>query len=158
MNRHNNVNISTNRKQWKCMSEIKVVFWTQINIDCVTRKEIIENISQPGPNCFDRAQRLIYGLMENDCYPRFLKSEIYQALLEQAEQQWKQHEEKSLSDASEWLILHFSLFSLESQFKQKRLVCQRKQKWKEIQSCRYEDWQDLKAKHDLNNVLSTFLK
>ncbi|KAM8744543.1 regulator of G-protein signaling 21-like [Acanthopagrus latus] len=55
----------------------------QINIDCVTRGEISENISQPGPNCFDRAQSLIYGLMENDCYPRFLKSEIYQALLEQ---------------------------------------------------------------------------
>ncbi|KAM7409286.1 hypothetical protein PAMA_000976 [Pampus argenteus] len=54
----------------------------QVNIDCVTRKEIIENISQPGPNCFDRAQRLIYALMENDSYPRFLKSEIYQALLE----------------------------------------------------------------------------
>uniref|UniRef100_A0A8C9YBY8 Regulator of G-protein signaling 1 n=1 Tax=Sander lucioperca TaxID=283035 RepID=A0A8C9YBY8_SANLU len=50
----------------------------QINIDCVTREEISENISQPEPNCFDRAQRLIYGLMENDCYPRFLKSEIYQ--------------------------------------------------------------------------------
>ncbi|XP_030583847.1 regulator of G-protein signaling 21-like [Archocentrus centrarchus] len=59
----------------------------QINIDCVTREEISENISQPGPNCFDRAQKLIYGLMENDCYPRFLKSEIYQALLEQDEQQ-----------------------------------------------------------------------
>ncbi|XP_041647294.1 regulator of G-protein signaling 21-like [Cheilinus undulatus] len=55
----------------------------QINIDCVTREEISENLSQPGPNCFDRAQRLIYALMENDCYPRFLKSEIYQALLEQ---------------------------------------------------------------------------
>uniref|UniRef100_A0A672YU00 Regulator of G-protein signaling 1 n=1 Tax=Sphaeramia orbicularis TaxID=375764 RepID=A0A672YU00_9TELE len=57
----------------------------QINIDCGTREEISENISQPGPNCFNRAQRLIYGLMENDCYPRFLKSEIYQTLLEQAE-------------------------------------------------------------------------
>ncbi|XP_026179492.1 regulator of G-protein signaling 21-like [Mastacembelus armatus] len=59
----------------------------QINIDCVTREQIGKNISQPGPNCFDTAQRLIYGLMENDCYPRFLKSELYQALLEQAEQQ-----------------------------------------------------------------------
>ncbi|XP_072245069.1 regulator of G-protein signaling 8-like [Leuresthes tenuis] len=57
----------------------------QINIDCVTRGEIRENICQPGPNCFDRAQRVIYGLMENDSYPRFLKSEIYQTLLEQAE-------------------------------------------------------------------------
>ncbi|XP_034093358.1 regulator of G-protein signaling 8-like [Gymnodraco acuticeps] len=59
----------------------------QINIDCETRESIRENLSQPWPNCFDRAQRLIYGLMENDCYPRFLKSEMYQALLEQAEQQ-----------------------------------------------------------------------
>ncbi|XP_053287396.1 regulator of G-protein signaling 1 isoform X1 [Pleuronectes platessa] len=55
----------------------------QINIDCATREEISENLSLPGPACFDRAQRLIYRLMENDCYPRFLKSEIYQALLEQ---------------------------------------------------------------------------
>ncbi|XP_028259169.1 regulator of G-protein signaling 21-like [Parambassis ranga] len=59
----------------------------QINIDCVTREEISKNISRPEPSCFDRAQRLIYSLMENDCYPRFLKSEIYQALLEQTEQQ-----------------------------------------------------------------------
>ncbi|KAM9849054.1 regulator of G-protein signaling 1-like isoform 1-T1 [Aulostomus maculatus] len=56
----------------------------QINIDCATRKEIRENLSQPGPKCFVRAQRLIYGLMENDCYPRFLKSEIYITLLGKA--------------------------------------------------------------------------
>uniref|UniRef100_A0A3Q3X0S0 Regulator of G-protein signaling 1 n=1 Tax=Mola mola TaxID=94237 RepID=A0A3Q3X0S0_MOLML len=59
----------------------------RINIDCVTREEISETLSQPGPNCFDRAQKLIYGLMENDCYPRFLKSEIYQALLEYSKKQ-----------------------------------------------------------------------
>lgn len=67
-------------------------------------------------------------------------------------------EKKLVRRLSEWLILHFSRLSLESQFKQKRLVCQRMQEWKEIRSCRYEDWQDLKAKHDLNNVLSSFLK
>lgn len=60
-----------------------VLFSYQINIDCVTREEISKNIARPAPNCFDRAQRLIYGLMENDCYPRFLKSEVYQTLLEQ---------------------------------------------------------------------------
>uniref|UniRef100_A0A8C2ZYY6 Regulator of G-protein signaling 1 n=1 Tax=Cyclopterus lumpus TaxID=8103 RepID=A0A8C2ZYY6_CYCLU len=59
----------------------------QINIDYVTREEIREHLSQPEPNCLDRAQGLIYGLMVNDCYPRFLKSEMYQVLLEQAEQQ-----------------------------------------------------------------------
>lgn len=72
----------------------KMVFSEQVNIDSVTRREIIENLSQPGPNCFDSAQRLIYGLMENDCYPRFLKSEIYQALLEA---QWKNTKGKKRS-------------------------------------------------------------
>lgn len=70
------------KKKQELMREMKM-FSEQINIDCVTREEISENLSQPGPNCFDRAQRLIYGLMENDCFPRFLKSEIYRALLEQ---------------------------------------------------------------------------
>lgn len=47
--------------------------------------------------------------MENDCYPRFLKSEIYQDLLEQAEQQWKQdeeeeEEEKKTQLTSLWMI------------------------------------------------------
>lgn len=58
------------------------LFPEQINIDCVTREEIGENLTRPGPDCFDRAQRVIYSLMENDCFPRFLKSDIYRALLD----------------------------------------------------------------------------
>ncbi|KAL1022626.1 hypothetical protein UPYG_G00030180 [Umbra pygmaea] len=54
----------------------------QINIDCETRREITNSVSQPTLSCFDKAQRMIYKLMKKDCYPRFLKSEIYQALLE----------------------------------------------------------------------------
>uniref|UniRef100_A0A3Q2YZP5 Regulator of G-protein signaling 1 n=1 Tax=Hippocampus comes TaxID=109280 RepID=A0A3Q2YZP5_HIPCM len=53
----------------------------QINIDCVTREKITNNISQPTLTSFDTAQRLIYSLMARDCYPRFLKSDIYQGLL-----------------------------------------------------------------------------
>ncbi|KAL4660126.1 regulator of G-protein signaling 21-like [Arapaima gigas] len=53
----------------------------QINIDCGTRENITKNISQPSLNSFDNAQKLIYSLMARDCYPRFLKSEIYQAYL-----------------------------------------------------------------------------
>lgn len=119
----------------------KSCFFTQINIDCVTREEISKNVSPPRPNCFNRAQRLIYGLMENDCYPRFLKSEIYQTLLEQAEHRWKLR----VRYLSEWLHPHFGWLSLESRFKQAGLVCQRKQKWREIQIRRIGDWQDLKA-------------
>ncbi|KAG7457220.1 hypothetical protein MATL_G00244220 [Megalops atlanticus] len=57
----------------------------QINIDCRTRENITKNISQPNLESFDTAQRLIYGLMAKDCYPRFLKSDIYQALLRRSE-------------------------------------------------------------------------
>ncbi|XP_030257886.1 regulator of G-protein signaling 21-like isoform X4 [Sparus aurata] len=53
----------------------------QINIDCGTRENITKNISQPTLTSFDTAQKLIYSLMARDCYPRFLKSDIYQGLL-----------------------------------------------------------------------------
>lgn len=72
----------TKKKKQELTREMKM-FCEQINIDCETREEISANLSQPGPSCFDRAQRVIFGLMENDCFPRFLKSEIYRALLEQ---------------------------------------------------------------------------
>ncbi|MBN3307137.1 RGS21 protein, partial [Amia calva] len=53
----------------------------QINIDCGTREYITQHISEPNINSFDNAQKIIYGLLARDCYPRFLKSEIYQAIL-----------------------------------------------------------------------------
>ncbi|KAM8850124.1 regulator of G-protein signaling 21 isoform 1-T1 [Spinachia spinachia] len=53
----------------------------QINIDCGTRENITKNISQPSLTSFDSAQKLIYSLMARDCYPRFLKSHVYQGLL-----------------------------------------------------------------------------
>uniref|UniRef100_G3PUH9 Regulator of G-protein signaling 1 n=1 Tax=Gasterosteus aculeatus TaxID=69293 RepID=G3PUH9_GASAC len=53
----------------------------QINIDCGTRENITKNISQPSLTSFDSAQKLIYSLMARDCYPRFLKSHMYQGLL-----------------------------------------------------------------------------
>ncbi|XP_038860432.1 regulator of G-protein signaling 21-like [Salvelinus fontinalis] len=57
----------------------------QINIDCGTRENITKNISQPSLTSFDAAQKLIYSLMARDCYPRFLKSDIYQDLLRRAD-------------------------------------------------------------------------
>ncbi|XP_046884316.1 regulator of G-protein signaling 21 isoform X3 [Hypomesus transpacificus] len=57
----------------------------QINIDCGTRENITKNISQPSLSSFDTAQKLIYSLMARDCYPRFLKSDLYQALLMRAD-------------------------------------------------------------------------
>ncbi|XP_055007794.1 regulator of G-protein signaling 21 isoform X2 [Boleophthalmus pectinirostris] len=57
----------------------------QINIDWGTRESIGKNISQPTLNSFDTAQKLVYSLMARDCYPRFLKSDIYQGLLRRNE-------------------------------------------------------------------------
>uniref|UniRef100_A0A671VRP2 Regulator of G protein signaling 13 n=1 Tax=Sparus aurata TaxID=8175 RepID=A0A671VRP2_SPAAU len=71
------------KSSFRMSSRAKKIYEQFIKAESPKEVRLFENIAQPGPNCFDRAQSLIYGLMENDCYPRFLKSEIYQALLEQ---------------------------------------------------------------------------
>ncbi|XP_030630661.1 regulator of G-protein signaling 21-like [Chanos chanos] len=56
----------------------------EINIDHRTRELIKENVKAPTRVCFDEAQKIVYGLMEKDSYPRFLRSDIYNALLASA--------------------------------------------------------------------------
>uniref|UniRef100_A0AAV2KSS9 RGS domain-containing protein n=1 Tax=Knipowitschia caucasica TaxID=637954 RepID=A0AAV2KSS9_KNICA len=52
----------------------------QINITCETREEIRISLSNPKPDCFSRAQKIVHSLMQHDSYPRFIKSQVYQAL------------------------------------------------------------------------------
>lgn len=52
----------------------------EVNLDSNTRDITNHNILLPTRNCFDLAQKRIYGLMEKDSYPRFLRSEFYQEL------------------------------------------------------------------------------
>ncbi|KAM3604714.1 uncharacterized protein V6R79_015251 [Siganus canaliculatus] len=54
----------------------------EINIDHKTRDSIRRSIKAPTTVCFDDAQQIVYGLMERDSYPRFLRSDIYRALLD----------------------------------------------------------------------------
>ncbi|KAK1897294.1 Regulator of G-protein signaling 1 [Dissostichus eleginoides] len=54
----------------------------EINIDYHTREQIKRNVKTPTMHCFDDAQKIVYGLMERDSYPRFLRSDIYRTLLE----------------------------------------------------------------------------
>ncbi|XP_068197453.1 regulator of G-protein signaling 13-like [Antennarius striatus] len=54
----------------------------EINIDHKTRDSIRRNVKTPTAVCFDDAQRIVYSLMERDSYPRFLRSNFYQALLD----------------------------------------------------------------------------
>ncbi|KAJ0032718.1 hypothetical protein NQD34_002799 [Periophthalmus magnuspinnatus] len=54
----------------------------EINIDHQTREQIKRNVKTPTTHCFDEAQKIVYGLMERDSYPRFLRSDMYRTLLE----------------------------------------------------------------------------
>lgn len=54
----------------------------KINIDHKTRERIGRNMKTLSTECFDDAQRIVFGLMEKDSYPRFLRSDIYMALLD----------------------------------------------------------------------------
>ncbi|XP_023859262.1 regulator of G-protein signaling 1-like isoform X2 [Salvelinus fontinalis] len=54
----------------------------EINIDYYTREQIKRAVKTPNLQCFDDAQKIVYGLMERDSYPRFLRSDIYRSLLE----------------------------------------------------------------------------
>ncbi|XP_063147340.1 regulator of G-protein signaling 4-like isoform X2 [Candoia aspera] len=50
----------------------------EVNLDSQTRDVTNRNILLPTRSCFDQAQKRIFGLMEKDSYPRFLRSLVYQ--------------------------------------------------------------------------------
>ncbi|XP_054832977.1 regulator of G-protein signaling 3-like isoform X2 [Eublepharis macularius] len=54
----------------------------EVNLDSQTRDVTNRNILLPTRSCFEQAQRRIFGLMEKDSYPRFLRSPVYQALVQ----------------------------------------------------------------------------
>ncbi|XP_054613893.1 regulator of G-protein signaling 3a isoform X3 [Dunckerocampus dactyliophorus] len=55
----------------------------EVNLDSYTRDHTKDNLQNVTRSCFDLAQRRIYGLMEKDSYPRFLRSELYLDLINQ---------------------------------------------------------------------------
>lgn len=64
----------------------RVIFYflpPQVNLDSYTRDHTKDNLQNVTRSCFDLAQRRIYGLMEKDSYPRFLRSELYLDLINQ---------------------------------------------------------------------------
>uniref|UniRef100_A0A8C6VDE2 RGS domain-containing protein n=1 Tax=Naja naja TaxID=35670 RepID=A0A8C6VDE2_NAJNA len=54
----------------------------EVNLDSQTRDVTNRNILLPTRSCFDQAQKRIFGLMEKDSYPRFLRSLVYQDLVQ----------------------------------------------------------------------------
>uniref|UniRef100_UPI00398F1896 regulator of G-protein signaling 3-like isoform X1 n=2 Tax=Pristiophorus japonicus TaxID=55135 RepID=UPI00398F1896 len=49
----------------------------EVNLDSHTRDVTARNILSPTRSTFDLAQKRIFGLMEKDSYPRFLRSDLY---------------------------------------------------------------------------------
>uniref|UniRef100_A0A9J8B945 Regulator of G-protein signaling 3a n=1 Tax=Cyprinus carpio carpio TaxID=630221 RepID=A0A9J8B945_CYPCA len=79
------------KSQSKMASKAKKIFaefiaiqsCKEVNLDSYTREHTKENLQNIDRSCFDLAQRRIYGLMEKDSYPRFLRSELYMDLVNQ---------------------------------------------------------------------------
>ncbi|XP_077987049.1 uncharacterized protein LOC144441366 [Glandiceps talaboti] len=53
----------------------------EVNLDSHSRMATISNLSNPNKHAFDLAQKRIQSLMEKDSYPRFIRSEFYQTLI-----------------------------------------------------------------------------
>ncbi|XP_065698518.2 regulator of G-protein signaling 18 isoform X3 [Patagioenas fasciata] len=49
----------------------------EVNLDFQTKEVTSQNIEQPVITTFDAAQNTVYRLMEQDSYPRFLRSDLY---------------------------------------------------------------------------------
>uniref|UniRef100_A0A3P8WL29 Regulator of G protein signaling 3a n=1 Tax=Cynoglossus semilaevis TaxID=244447 RepID=A0A3P8WL29_CYNSE len=79
------------KSQSKMASKAKKIFaeyiaiqsCKEVNLDSYTRDHTKENLQNVTRSSFDLAQRRIYGLMEKDSYPRFLRSELYMDLINQ---------------------------------------------------------------------------
>ncbi|XP_077440113.1 regulator of G-protein signaling 8-like [Vanacampus margaritifer] len=54
----------------------------EVNIDYHTREKTKQSLEDPTPCSLNEAQAIIYTLMEKDSYRRFLKSKLYQDIVE----------------------------------------------------------------------------
>lgn len=54
--------------------------WSQVNLDFHTKNAIAQSLHKPTATSFLVAQRKIYNLMENNSYPRFINSDLYNEL------------------------------------------------------------------------------
>ncbi|CAL8370561.1 unnamed protein product [Boreogadus saida] len=75
------------RKIFNCF--IRVDAPREINIDHQTRELTKRNLQAPTTACFMEAQKTVFGLMEKDSYPRFLRSSIYKNLMDSRSESFK---------------------------------------------------------------------
>ncbi|KPP57688.1 hypothetical protein Z043_124564, partial [Scleropages formosus] len=56
----------------------------EVNLDSHTKETIAQSLQWPAVSCFAKAQKIIYLLMENSSYPRFIESDLYKELCARA--------------------------------------------------------------------------
>lgn len=59
---------------------------SEVNVSANVQKEVERDIKDPSRYAFTAAQEQIYQLMQNDIYPRFLKSPEYQGMLKKGKE------------------------------------------------------------------------
>lgn len=63
-----------------------ILSW-QVNIDHRTREKTKQSLEAPSPSSLNEVQAKVYSLMERDSYPRFLRSKMYQDMVNRAHAQ-----------------------------------------------------------------------
>ncbi|XP_026709878.1 regulator of G-protein signaling 18 isoform X2 [Athene cunicularia] len=74
-----------NKTAHELLPKAKIIYETfiqkdapkEVNLDFQTKEVTSQNIAQPIITTFDAAQNTVYRLMEQDSYPRFLRSDLY---------------------------------------------------------------------------------
>nr|XP_046273795.1 regulator of G-protein signaling 8 [Scatophagus argus] len=84
--RHSSNNFSLHRRaKHICATYLQPGAPREVNLDSKTREMTIQLLQAPSHTCLSHAQKRIYSLLDTDCYPRFLQSNIYLSLLQQAD-------------------------------------------------------------------------
>uniref|UniRef100_G3N5Q1 Si:ch211-152p11.4 n=1 Tax=Gasterosteus aculeatus TaxID=69293 RepID=G3N5Q1_GASAC len=68
-----------------CATYIQAGAPREVNLDSKTRDLTIQLLQAPSHASLSQAQKRIYSLLDTDCYPRFLQSEVYLSLLRDAD-------------------------------------------------------------------------
>ncbi|MEQ2277922.1 hypothetical protein XENORESO_009813 [Xenotaenia resolanae] len=84
--RHSSNNFSLQRRAKNiCATYIQPGAPREVNLDSKTRDLTLQLLQAPSHTSLLPAQKRIYSLLDNDCYLRFLQSNIYSSLLKEAE-------------------------------------------------------------------------
>ncbi|XP_062291618.1 regulator of G-protein signaling 8 [Scomber scombrus] len=84
--RHSSNNFSLQRRAKDiCTTYIQPGAPREVNLDSKTRDLTIQLLQAPSHTSLSHAQKRIYSLLDTDCYPRFLQSNIYLSLLQEAD-------------------------------------------------------------------------